>query len=63
MRRSRAAHALHEGLAPHCMLHAPTAQVVTLGNEVHRIKVKPGPEGMREFQATIRQLFNIPGEP
>jgi hypothetical protein len=36
--------------------------VVTLGNEVHRIKVRPGPEGMQEFQEKIRVLFNIPAE-
>ena len=36
--------------------------VVTLGNEVHRIKVKPGPEGMQEFEGKIRTLFNIPEE-
>lgn len=34
--------------------------VVTLGNVVHRITVKPGPEGMKEFQRKIRRLFNIP---
>ncbi|KAG1658796.1 hypothetical protein FOA52_011738 [Chlamydomonas sp. UWO 241] len=34
--------------------------VVTLGDVVHRLQVKPGPDGMREFQATIRSLFQIP---
>lgn len=36
--------------------------VVTLGNEVHRIRVKPGEDGMKEFQAEIRRLFQIPEE-
>lgn len=34
--------------------------VVTLGDAVHRIAVKPGPDGMREFQQRIRTLFAIP---
>lgn len=35
-------------------------QVVALGDKLHRIKVKPGPEGQREFKDKIRMLFNIP---
>lgn len=34
--------------------------VVTLGTSVHRIRVKPGSDGMREFQQQIRALFQIP---
>lgn len=34
--------------------------VVMLGSEIHRIRVKPGPEGQAEFQQKIRALFNIP---
>eukprot|EP00798_Chlamydomonas_sp_ICE-L_P001297 gene1297-32646_t len=34
--------------------------VVTLGDKVHRIKVKLGEEGRKEFQLKVRALFNIP---
>ncbi len=46
-------------LTPCNMQPADPVMVVTLGNEVHRIKVRPGPEGMREFEGKIRTLFNI----
>eukprot|EP00798_Chlamydomonas_sp_ICE-L_P022768 gene22768-29936_t len=39
---------------------ADPVMVVTLGNQVHRIKVKPGEDGQKEFQSKIRDLFNIP---
>lgn len=47
-------------LTPNHLTPAEPIMVVTLGSEVHRIKVKPGPEGMAEFQGKIRKLFNIP---
>jgi hypothetical protein len=34
--------------------------VVTLGDVVHKIRVRPGEEGQRAFQAEIRRLFSIP---
>ena len=49
-------------LTPVNLQPADPIMVVTLGNAVHRIKVKPGEEGMREFQAKIRALFQIPTE-
>ena len=42
------------------MRPADPVMVVTLGSEVHRIKVRPGPEGMKEFEGKIRVLFSIP---
>ncbi len=39
---------------------ADPIMVVTLGSVVHKIRVKPGEEGQREFQREIRRLFNIP---
>jgi hypothetical protein len=36
--------------------------VVTLGDVVHRLRVKPGEDGQREFQQEIRRLFQIPDE-
>lgn len=42
--------------------HADPIMVVTLGDEVHRVRVKPGEEGQREFQKEIRRLFQIPDE-
>lgn len=33
-----------------------------MGNEIHRIRVKPGPEGQAEFKNKIRALFNISPE-
>lgn len=34
--------------------------VVTLGSVVHKVRVRPGPEGQKAFQLDIRRLFNIP---
>eukprot|EP00798_Chlamydomonas_sp_ICE-L_P026130 gene26130-11848_t len=39
---------------------ADPVMVVTLDNQVHRIKVKPGEDGQKEFQSKIRHLFKIP---
>lgn len=36
--------------------------VVTLGDVVHRVRVRPGEDGQRQFQAEIRRLFQIPDE-
>jgi hypothetical protein len=36
--------------------------VVTLGDVVHRVRVKPGEDGQKEFQQEIRRLFQIPDE-
>ncbi len=49
-------------LTPSHLKPAEPIMVVTLGSEVHRIKVKPGPEGVKEFEGKIRALFNIPPE-
>ena len=32
---------------------------VTLNDQVHRVTVRPGPEGRREFESTIRCLFEL----
>jgi hypothetical protein len=39
---------------------ADPVMVVTLGDVVHKIRVRPGEEGQRNFQRDIRRLFNIP---
>jgi hypothetical protein len=46
-------------LSPASPLPDDPIMVVTLGDEVHRICVKPGAAGMAEFKTKIRKLFNI----
>ncbi|GAX75824.1 hypothetical protein CEUSTIGMA_g3267.t1 [Chlamydomonas eustigma] len=46
-------------LTPSSPLPDDPIMVVTLGDEVHRISVKPGAAGMAEFKTKIRRLFNI----
>ena len=41
---------------------ADPVMVVSLGDMVHRIVVRPGDDGMKEFQERIRALFSIPEE-
>ncbi|PNH10736.1 hypothetical protein TSOC_002515 [Tetrabaena socialis] len=34
--------------------------VVSLGGKAHRLRVRPGPEGMAQFRQQVRELFGIP---